>query len=397
MKNILLISTVTILLLISSSCKQSAPVLNTDKQLEYCAAQALRTLATITEPEVIPNSIDKNSADWKYARPGAWTSGFWPGILWYLYEDTGDESWKKAAEQVTATLIPVTREKAHTHDTGFITMCSLGNGYRLTQSPIYREALHRAADYLTELYNPVVGSILSWPEMVERQNWPHNTIIDNMMNLELLFWAAHYEGNLNAYEIAVKHAETTMKHGFRDDFTNYHVAVYDTTTGRFIKGVTHQGLSDDSMWARGQTWAIYGYTLMYRETKEAHFLDFARKVADVYLSRLPQDRIPYWDFKAGAQNPQAPRDASAAAISASALLELSGYVSGDDAQRYKDTAIAILIELSSERYQSRDKNSAFLLHSVGHMPNGYEIDASIIYADYYYLEALIRAKKMGIS
>jgi Highly conserved protein containing a thioredoxin domain len=396
MKNKAITLLLTTLVFNFLSCKKTSPKLDIDKQINYCAAQALQTLSTISSPESIPNNIDKDSINWNYTKPGSWTSGFWPGILWYLYEGTGDESWKKAAKATTATIIPMTQKKAHSHDSGFITMTSLGNGYRLTGNEIYKTALLSASDYLTELYNPVVGSILSWPGMVARQNWPHNTIIDNMMNLELLLWAARNGDNKAAYDIAVSHAEKTMRYGFREDYTNYHVAVYDTITGNFIKGVTHQGFSDDSMWARGQAWAIYGYTLMYRETKDQKFLDFARKVAEVYLSRLPQDMIPYWDFKAARLNPDEPRDASAAAVTASALLELSTFVSGEEAEYYKETAISILTELSTPEYQSRDKNNAFLLHSVGHMPRGSEIDSSIIYADYYYLEALIRAKKMGI-
>lgn len=397
MKNRISFTLLSLVLLITLfSCNPVTPKLDVDKQLDYCASQALRTLAILPSPDVIPNNIDKDSIGWNYTRPGSWTSGFWPGILWYLYEYTGDESWKEAAEKVSATILPMTQKEAHSHDSGFITICSLGNGYRLTENPVYKDALLSAASHLSELYNPLAGSILSWPNMVARENWPHNTIIDNMMNLELLLWAAKYGGDSKFYDIAVQHAETTMQHGFRDDYSNYHVAVYDTLTGAFIKGVTHQGLSDDSMWARGQAWAIYGYTLMYRETKDTRFLDFARKVTDVYLSQLPENMIPYWDFKAGKQDPDSPRDASAAAITASALLELHGYVPENDAIRYKNAAISILTELSSERYQSREKNFAFLLHSVGHMPRKREIDASIIYADYYYLEALMRAKKLEL-
>jgi unsaturated chondroitin disaccharide hydrolase len=186
-----------------------------------------------------------------------------------------------------------------------------------------------------------------------------------------------------------------MNNHFRPDYTSYHVVLYDTATGKKVKGITHQGYSDSSMWARGQSWAIYGFTMVYRETKDSLFLDFAQKVTDVYLERLPKDLIPYWDFNDPAI-PNAPRDASAACVVSSALLELSTFVKDKEkAKMYREKAEAMLKELSSSRYQSGLVNDAFLLHSTGHKPAGGEIDASIIYADYYYIEALLRAKKLS--
>jgi unsaturated chondroitin disaccharide hydrolase len=218
--------------------------------------------------------------------------------------------------------------------------------------------------------------------------------MDNMINLELLFRAAENGGNKNLYDIAVRHAETTMKNHFRNDYTSYHVIVYDTATGKKVKAITHQGYSDSSMWARGQSWAIYGFTMVYRETKDKKFLHFAQKVADVYLDKLPADMIPYWDFNAPGI-PNEPKDASAAAITASALLELSTFSKDKiKAAAYRKKAAQMLVSLSSGKYQSRDTNNAFLLHSTGHKPNGGEIDASIMYADYYYIEALLRLKKL---
>lgn len=378
-----------------SSCNNKMEI-DVDKELAYCEQQAIRTLHDIPTLKDIPNSINKDNINWNFTRSGSWTSGFWPGILWYLYENTQDENWKNAAIESTELILPLTMEKAKSHDSGFITMCSLGNGYRITGNEIYKEALLCAANHLAELYNPIVGTILSWPGMVTRENWPHNTIVDNMMNLELLFWAARNGGDISLYDIAVEHAETTMRNGFRSDNTNYHVVVYDTISGDFIKGVTHQGYSDDSMWARGQAWAIYGFTMTFRETRDKKFLDFAQNAADAYLTRLPYDLIPYWDFKAYEITHNEPKDASAAAIAASALLELSTFLSDrNKAKEYANKAQQMLSELSTTNYQSRDKNSAFLLHCVGHMPRRSEIDASIIYADYYYLEALIRLKNLN--
>ena len=240
-----------------------------------------------------------------------------------------------------------------------------------------------------------MGTILSWPRHVKDYGG-HNTIMDNMMNLELLFWAADNGGNSHLRDIAIKHAETTMKHHFREDGGCYHVAVYDTLDGHFIKGMTHQGYADSSLWARGQSWAIYGYTMVYRYTKEQRFLNFAQKVTDLYLKRLQEtsdDWVPIWDMD-DPRGKDAPKDASAACVVASALLELQQYADGEKGKIYQKAAEQMLRDLSSDRYQSRDKNVAFLLHSTGHHPAGSEIDASIIYADYYYIEALLRRRSM---
>lgn len=363
--------------------------------LDYCTAQGTKTANSLTDTTAVPRSIANGKQEWRLVDRHDWTSGFWPGIEWYLYEYTKSETWKKRAEQSQRMLAALVDSSAIDHDIGFVMFCSYGNGYRLTNDGHYKTVLLRAADTLARLFNPKVGTILSWPRQVPGVDWPlrHNTIMDNMINLELLFWASKNGGDKRLYDIAVSHATTTMKNQFRPDYTSYHVVVYDTTTGGKIKGITHQGYSDSSMWARGQAWAIYGYTMTYRETKEEKFLDFAQKVTDVYLSRLPEDLVPYWDFDDPAV-PNAPRDASAACVVASALLELSTFVKDETkAEVYRKKAEAMLKELSVH-YQSENVNDAFLLHSTGHKPAGSEIDASIIYADYYYLEALIRAKKL---
>ena len=254
-----------------------------------------------------------------------------------------------------------------------------------------------SADSLATLFNPIVGTILSWPREVKPRNWPHNTIMDNMMNLDMMFWAAKNGGNKLLYDLAVTHAKTTMQNHFRPDGSCYHVAVYDTINGNLIKGVTHQGYADNSMWARGQSWAIYGYTMVYRYTHNKVFLDFAQKVTDIYIKRLKEtsdDLIPLWDMD-DPRGLQAPKDASAACVVADALLELQQYVGGEKGEEYQQYALQSLAQLSTPKYQSGKKNVAFLMHSTGHHPAGSEIDASIIYADYYYLEALMRAKEFG--
>lgn len=366
------------------------------KNYGYFSDQAQKTLSEIPAgPNNIPRNVDEGKSTWRFVNYKDWTSGFWPGVLWYLFEATGDEKWSREADRFSRLLTPLSLTKAADHDLGFQVFNSFGNGYRLTKNEAYKSIILRTADTLATLYNPKVGTINSWPGMVKHKGWPHNTIIDNMINLELLFWASKNGGSKHLYDIAVKHAQVTMANHFRPDYTSYHVVVYDTLTGKKIKGVTHQGNADDSMWARGQSWAIYGYSMCYRETGNKEFLDFAEKVADVYLERLPADLIPYWDFNAP-DIPAAPRDASAAAITASALLELSTFVTDKHkANYYRKKAEGMLKELSSDRYLSKDKNSSFLLHSTGHKPNGTEIDASIIYADYYYLEALLRWKKLN--
>ncbi|THU39683.1 glucuronyl hydrolase [Niastella caeni] len=382
---------------IIAGCNSPAPLAERNN-LDYCIGQADKAVASLpADSAQIPRSIANGKTEWRFVNYRDWTCGFWPGVLWYAYEYSKDDKWKQQAQRYSRALFPLVDSAAIDHDLGFQVFTSIGNGYRLTNDPVYRSILLRAADTLSKLYSPKVGTILSWPREVPGVDWPlrHNTIMDNMINLELLFWAAKTGGDNNLYNIAVKHAETTMQNHFRPDYTSYHVVVYDTATGKKIKGVTHQGYSDSSMWARGQSWAIYGFTMVYRETKDERFLNFAQKVTDVYLKNLPDDLIPYWDFNAPGI-PNAPKDASAAAVTASALLELSTLVTDSaKAKNYRQKAEQMLQSLSTDKYQSRNTNNALLLHSTGHKPNGGEIDASIIYADYYYIEALLRLKKLS--
>ena len=379
---------------------QPSGTLDVNKALDYCAKQTQRTLTELKTDSgidytMMPRNIMADEQHWncRKATKEEWCAGFWPGVLWYDYEYTKDKQVLEEAENFTHSLKFLSHIPAYDHDLGFLVFCSYGNGYRLTKNPAYKQVILDTADTLATLFNPIVGTILSWPREVEPRNWPHNTIMDNMINLEMLFWAAKNGGNPYLYDIAVSHADKTMKSQFRPDYTSYHVAVYDTITGNLIKGVTHQGYADSTMWARGQAWAIYGYTVVYRETKDPKYLDFVQKVTDVYLDRLPEDEVPYWDFD-DPSIPNAPRDASAGAVVASALLELSTYLPNGTGKRYKDAAIEMLTSLSSDSYQSGESKPSFLLHSVGHWPNHSEIDASIIYADYYYIEALLRLKRL---
>ncbi|WP_374951310.1 glycoside hydrolase family 88 protein [Mucilaginibacter sp.] len=321
-----------------------------------------------------------------------WCSGFFPGELWFLYEYTKDAKWLAPAKDYTAN---IEREKddATSHDVGFKVYNSAGNAYRLTRDPHYKEVLIRAATTLSRRFNPVVGSLQSWNA---RNGWKFPVIIDNMMNLELLFEATHLSGDSSFYKIAVAHANTAMKNHFRADNSSFHVVDYDPETGKILHRVTHQGFADSSAWARGQAWGLYGYTLCYRETRNKAYLEQAQKIAKFILSNpnLPADLVPYWDFNDPAI-PNVPRDASAAAIMASALYELSTY-STANSKLYKTTADKIVKSLS-DRYQSKpDENHGFLLlHSMGHKPAKSEIDVPIIYADYYYMEALLRKDRLA--
>lgn len=377
-----------------------------EKDLDYCHRQVARALDELKTDggwdytrmprNILSEDFKKGRTGWncRPSTPEEWCGGFWPGILWYDYEYSGEAYIRRQAENYTASLGYLADRDPYDHDLGFLVYCSYGNGMRLEPNAAYRDVIVGTARQLARLYNPVVGTILSWPREVDRQGWPHNTIMDNMMNLEMLFWASRHGGGNDLYDIAVRHAETTMKNHFRKDGSCYHVAVYDTVSGHFIKGVTHQGYSDQSMWARGQSWAIYGYTMVYRETREPRFLDFAMKVADIYLKRLPEhssDWIPLWDFDD--PSPSAPKDASAACVVASALLELADYVSSDKGDYYRQCAGKMLYSLGHD-YQTGEAGVSFLLHSTGHHPAGSEIDASIIYADYYYYEALLRWRRI---
>lgn len=362
--------------------------------LTYCVDQVKRTLQTIGDTTVMPIRIYSGESAWSFEPISAWTSGFWPGILWYAHEYAPDAGLRPHAEYYTRLLEPLSLKKPFDHDLGFQIFCSYGHAYRLTGNDDYKSVMLRTADTLATLYNPTVGTILSWPWMPARKGWPHNTIIDNMMNLELLFWASKHGGAESLYDIAHTHAKTTMANHFRPDGSCYHVAVYDTTDGDFLRGVTHQGYADSSTWARGQAWAIYGFTMAYRETGDSAFLPFVQRITDHYLGRLPDDHVPYWDFD-DPSIPDAPRDASAAAIVASALIELSQLVEhAEKGAYYLAQAKRMLESLGSDRYRSGQRNPSFLLHSTGNWPAKTEIDASIIYADYYYIEALTRLKDL---
>ena len=335
---------------------------------------------------VMPRTINKDGS-LSLCSTGDWTSGFYPGVLWYMFEMTGQPEWKEKAIKYTATLEDE-QFNGSDHDVGFRMFCSFGNALRLTSDPDYIPVLVQSAKTLIARYYENVGCIRSWN--FNQENWQCPVIIDNMMNLELLFWATQKTGDSVYYDIAVNHALTTMKNHFRPDNSSVHVVDYDTISGEVRQKNTHQGYADESSWARGQTWGLYGYTMTYRFTKNKDFLKQAEKIADFLLEHpnLPDDMVPYWDFDAPGI-PDEPRDVSAAAIMASALYELCTYSEKGDI--YYHQANKIMESLSSTYASAPGENYGFILgHSVGAKPTDSEVDVPINYADYYYLEARVR-------
>lgn len=363
------------------------------------------------QDDKFPRTIDKEG---KLVAPGIyeWTTGFFPGNLWYTYEYSQDKRFKDEAIKWTEQLKPLETFTKH-HDLGFMMYCSYGNAYRLTGDESYRQILINSAKSLSTRFNPVTGCIKSWERF---KSWHGDStyyfpvIIDNMMNLELLFFASKVTGDTSFRNIAVTHATTTMNNHFRPDYSSYHVVCYDSTTGKVIARETAQGYADNSTWSRGQAWAIYGFTMTYRETKDSRFLNTAKGLADYYINSpaLPADKIALWDFNANQEGytpgvnsnankvTEKYRDASAAAVTASALLELSTYTEGEASEKYKDVAIKILQSLGSAAYRAKPgANGNFILeHSVGSIPHNVEIDVPLVYADYYFLEGLLRYHRL---
>ena len=328
----------------------------------------------------------------KYIPPQEWTSGFFPGSLWYIYELTGDEKWVPQAVKYTEALDTIQYYTGN-HDVGFMIYCSYGNGLRLKGTEAYKNVIINAAKSLSTRFIPEAGIIQSWNANKAR-DWECPVIIDNMMNLELMFEATKLSGDSSFYKIAVTHADNTIKNHYRPDYSAWHVIDYNKADGSVRHRNTHQGYSDESAWSRGQVWGVYGYIVCYRETKDQKYLDQAEKALNFIANHpnYPEDGVPYWDFNAP-EIPNTYRDASAGAILASALYELSTYSTQKD---YKAWADKILTSLSSPAYRAPvGENGDFLLmHSVGSLPHNSEVDVPLNYADYYFLEALKRKRDL---
>ncbi|WP_443936462.1 glycoside hydrolase family 88 protein [Pedobacter sp. MW01-1-1] len=343
-------------------------------------------------PGQTPQSYVAKDNKWENRDIQWWCSGFYAGSLWYIYEQTNDAQTKANAEKALEILKP-NETFTGNHDLGFMMNCSFGNAYRITKNETYKKLLIRSAESLSTRFRPGIPAIQSWGKS---KMWSCPVIIDNMMNLEMLNWVSDNGGDAKYKDIAIKHANTTLKNHFRPDFSSYHVIDYDVNTGKVIRKATWQGAADCSAWARGQGWALYGYTMMYRFTKNKTYLTQAKGIAKFILNHpnLPADKIPFWDFDAQGI-PFAKRDASAGALIASALLELGQYTTGTEKANYISAAATMITSLASAEYKAKpNENGGFLLmHSTGAYPLKSEIDVPLIYADYYYLEALARYKK----
>ncbi|MBO9672396.1 MAG: glycoside hydrolase family 88 protein [Sphingobacteriaceae bacterium] len=361
-----------------------------DKQFEFAVKQ-YRLLAKNTPADRMPktyyvknNKLETSDTKW-------WCSGFYPGSLLYIYEYTRDSGTLKEAEKRLAVL---EKEKHYTgnHDLGFMMFCSFGNAYRITGNASYKPTIDTAAASLATRYRPAAKVIQSWNS---NKKWKGPVIIDNMMNLELLAWVSDHGGDPKYREIAINHANISLKNHFRPNYSSYHVVDYDMNTGAVLKRGTAQGASDESAWSRGQGWGLYGYTMMYRLTRDKNYLKQAKNIARFIINHpnMPADQVPYWDFNAPGI-PETYRDASAAAVIASALLELGQYATKSERKLYVNEAKKIIVSLSSDAYCAKPgENGGFLLmHSTGALPLKSEVDVPLSYADYYYLEALMRYK-----
>lgn len=361
------------------------------------AVKAKNEKQNLAEHRVSPRTISADGS-LRLVGPKDWCSGFFPGVLWMIYEYTNDDYWRQQAVSFTW---PIEEVKFHggSHDLGFMMNDSFGKALKLTGERSYRDVLVQTAKTLITRFNPNVGCIRSWDHHADK--WAYPVIVDNMMNLEMLFDVTRLTGDSVYWKVAVSHANTTMKNHFRPDASSYHVVSYNPETGVAEKHNTHQGYSDDSFWSRGQGWGLYGYTMCYRYTHDARYLDMARRIATFWLSldNMPDDLVPYWDMKdPGISKPGefVPRDASAAALIASAFYELALYVDAGDAQLYRNTANRIMDSLDAHYQSKLGENHGFLLlHSTGHKPANSEIDVPLTYADYYYVEALLRRQRIG--
>jgi len=367
-------------------------LLKTIDQNYLDAAAQYKALMQNLPADKFPKTYFPATNKYEFSNSRWWCNGFYPGTLLYLYQQTKDEALYKEAQRILEVL-KKEQFNTTTHDLGFMMYCSFGNANLIQPSAANKDILVTSAKSLSTRFSPVTGCIKSWDS---KQN-EYLVIIDNMMNLKLLFWATQVTGDSSFYKIAVTHANTTIKNHFRADNSSYHVVNYNASTGTIQQKRTAQGFADESAWARGQAWGLYGYTETYRETKDKQYLEQANKIAAFILDHpnLPTDKIPYWDFNAP-DIPNALRDVSAATIMASALLELSGYVNKELSVKYFKVAETILKNLSTEKYKAAAvTNGGFLLkHSVGHFPAQTEIDVPLTYADYYFVEAMIRYKSM---
>ena len=354
-------------------------------QFQQLDANVDSVMAVSADGMVYPRSLNEDgtltTSDYKW-----WCSGFFPGSLWYVYEYTGDEKYKELALKYQVGLEPL-RYRTDDHDIGFQLMCSYGNCLRITADSLSVPVLIDGANSLATRFNPAVGCTKSW----DNKKYAFSVIIDNMMNLELLFKAHELGGPDSLKDVAISHAYTTMKNHYREDKSTRHLLDYNPETGEVVMVYAGQGFSTESAWSRGQAWGLYAFPMVYRFTKDPQILEHAVAAAEYIIPRLPEDGIPYWDF----DSPEIPndvKDASAAAIMACGLIELSTYVDDVKAQKYLDVAQKMIRTLASDEYLAAEGEAyGFLLkHSTGFRLRNSEVDVPLTYADYYFLEALMR-------
>ncbi len=359
------------------------------------AVNQYKILMGRVQPDRMPRSYTPGTATLMTSDAGWWTSGFYPATLFYLYGDSHDTALLNEGKRRLNLLLPEQYNKG-THDLGFMLYCPFGDLLKLIHHSRVKEpegptdsVLMNAARSLSTRFNPKVGCIKSW----DSKPWHFPVIIDNMMNLELLFWATGESGDSSFYRIAVTHANTTIRNHYRPDFSSVHVVDYDSASGEVLAKRTAQGFADSSAWARGQSWGLYGFTMVYRCTHDPVYLEQAIHIANYILKRLPADKIPCWDYDAPG-GARVMRDVSAAAILASGLIELSKDVPAAQGRTYLDVAEQIIVALSSSTYHAVvGANGGFLLmHSVGNLPGRSEVDMPLTYADYYFVEAMLRYK-----
>jgi hypothetical protein len=387
--------TVAVALVLAAPASTAAddPLLRVvNRDLHFARAQLGRTLAEVPAG-AYPQETGPDGR-WTLSGAGRWTSGFLSGCLWLMYQATGDPVWSRAAGERQAGLAAEQSDRS-TQDLGFMLFDSFGKGYRLTGADSYRTVVVNAARAVASRYRRSVRAIRSWnnPKGAPRSDF--RVVVDSMMNLDLLFWASQHGGGNGLAVKALEHALRTARENVRPDGSTYHLVIYDGRTGAVRRRTTAQGYRSSSTWSRGQAWALYGFGTAYADTRDRRMLSAARLTADYFISHLPADHVPYWDFDAPGI-PRAPRDSSAAAVAASGLLQLSQLESDPDrAERYLTTAKQILASLSSGRYLAAGTASrSILLHGTADRPIGH-YDSGLIYGDYYFIEALLRYREIA--
>jgi unsaturated chondroitin disaccharide hydrolase len=349
--------------------------------LQFVAAQAERIL------EKYPGHYPMYTVEGLWNREGdrwtSWCEGFFPGILWLLYKHSGDEKWRRSAEQYTKPL-ESRRFDRNVHDLGFLFFSTYLRWYHLTQDPKLRKVLIEAGQTLA-LRRQKGGYLCSFIG-------PHSLFIDIMMNIGIVFWAARELQDDALFSIAKDHCRTTARCLVRSDGSTAHEGVFDVSTGAFLRQATHQGWSAGSAWSRGQAWAIYGFTAAYRLSGELEFLGAAQKCAEYWLQQEMVDGISSWDFQLPPSQPGL-WDSSASAIAASAFWDLSEVVLSNDIQKYKRAALNLLLNLCTDSFLANNKPEweGILLHGVYHYHKKLGVDESVIWGDHFFVEALVKA------